>query len=276
VTGRAHGCIFLLTDYGQIDEFVGVTKAVLARLAPGASLIDISHEVPAFDVRAGALTLERSAPHLGPGVIVGVVDPGVATARRPIALETRSDNGPRHLVGPDNGLLMRAVERLGGLKKAVVLARAAVPGADAQSTFDGRDLFAPAAAALWSGTDLDELGEPIDRDSLVELEAPALVVGRGRIESEVLWIDRFGNVQLSAGPDDIDRAGLTGALRLTVTRDSAPVEIRRVKAFAELNEQEVGLIVDANGHLALVGNGSSAALTLGLAPRRRVILGAMP
>src|SRR5215472_12360768 len=109
------GAIFLLTDYGTADELVGVVRAVLARSAPGATLVDLTHEVPPFDVRAGALALSRAATHLGPGVVLAVVDPGVGTDRRGVALRVRGADGPWALVGPDNGLLMWAAAALGGV-----------------------------------------------------------------------------------------------------------------------------------------------------------------
>src|SRR5579864_8280675 len=113
------GAVFFLTDYGGADEFAGVMRAVVARHAPGAPLVDLSHDLPPFDVRAGALALERAAPFLGPGVVVGVVDPGVGSPRRGVAATPAGANGPGYFVGPDNGLLVWALEALGGVAAAV-------------------------------------------------------------------------------------------------------------------------------------------------------------
>jgi len=251
--------VFLLTDYGLADELAGVLRATVVRHAPGVCVVDLTHGVRAFDVRAGALALLRSVPHLGAGVVVGVVDPGVAGERRAVVLKVRSDHGPRHLVGPDNGLLVWASEAMGGVVEAVELP--ALSGGR-RSTFDGRDVFAPAAAALWNGDPITDLGAVIDPTGLTRLAEPRLSVAAGVIEAEVLWVDGFGNVQLSASASDADEADLGDRIR--VVAGARTVASRRVASFAAVGPEEVGVIVDANGHLALVGDRSSAARTLGL------------
>src|SRR5579872_6384616 len=275
------GSVFFLTDYGGADEFAGVVRAVVARHAPGAPLVDLTHAVPPFDVRAGALALERAAPYLGPGVVLAVVDPGVGSQRRAVAVERTAPSGPRHFVGPDNGLLPWALDVLGGTISVVALARA--PGAEpaepaeraeraeqvatastgpstfSSRTFDGRDLFAPVVAGLWSGVPLRDIGSPVDVGSLVRLARPRLVVGAQGVEAEVQWVDGFGNAQLAARPDDVGDA----AAFLVVTR-STTCRAARVGTFAELVEGELGVVDDANGHLALTCNRQAAATVLGV------------
>jgi S-adenosyl-L-methionine hydrolase (adenosine-forming) len=253
---RVRGCIFVLTDYGNSDEFAGILRSVIARQAPGAPVVDLTHGIAAFDVRAGALCLARSVPHLGPGVLLGVVDPGVATSRRAIALNLGDISRPRHLVGPDNGLLIWAAEAIGGVQAAVELDRTG------SGTFDGRDLFAPVASALWNGTAMADLGPAVDPDHLVRLREPALSVGAGVIEAEVLWVDTFGNVQLSARATDATSTGLGGLVEIEAAGRLSTCE--RAGSFEAVPSGGIGLIVDSNGHLALVGDRSSAALTLGL------------
>jgi hypothetical protein len=138
-------------------------------------------------------------------------------------------------------------------------------------TFDGRDVFAPAAAALWRGAALGDLGKRFDPRGLVTLERPVRVVTGDRIESEVLWVDGFGNVQLSVTGTDIEEAGLAGPVEVTV--GSADHTVRQVRAFSEVGPDELGLILDSNGNLALVGNRSRADRTLGLNAGDRVTLG---
>jgi len=256
--------VFFLSDYGLADEFVGVVHAVIARHAPGARIIDLGHGVTPFDVGAGAAMLERAVDHLGPGVVLAVVDPGVGGARRAVALESARSDGPRFFVGPDNGLLVDAIDRWGGAALAVELARPEVPG-----TFDGRDVLAPAAAALCNGSPLVSLGPEIDAAGLVRLAKPHLFEhgnpGRTALVAEVRWVDRFGNVQLAARPEDL--AGALGARTVRVAgKDAAgeAIPLRRVGAFGELAENECGLLVDANGHLAIVVNEGSAAGLLGV------------
>jgi S-adenosyl-L-methionine hydrolase (adenosine-forming) len=277
---RARGCVFLLTDYGLTDEFAGVLKAVLAKRAPAVPIVDLTHGVPRFDVRAGALALERTVHHLGPGVILAVVDPGVGGSRRPVALEVQSGgDSPGYLVGPDNGLLLWGAKALGAVSKAVAI----TTSADRKSsTFDGRDLFAPAAAALWQGCPLDEIGTFINVADLVSLVPPVLTVRQGpgdarpTLETEILWIDTFGNVQLSAEPRHADEAGLTETVEVIGPDDRNVAIARRTDAFVDLDDGELGLITDANGHLALVGNRTSAALTVGISDGQCVTLVGLP
>lgn len=300
------GCVFLLTDYGEVDEFAGLLRAAVARVAPEAPLVDLTHGIPPFDVVAGARALERCAAHLGPGVVVGVVDPGVGSDRRPVAVAVRGGPGPGALVGPDNGLLVPLADALGGATAAAVL-----PPPVGATTFDGRDVFAPAAARLWRGEPLDTVGTPIDPSTLVRLPAPHRSLAAGRLDAEVVWVDRFGNVQLAAGPADAAAAALADpaagrvraplpvelAVRLPTGRE---VAVQLVRAFAELGVGggagstapgpgggaglAIGLVVDASGRLALCCDRASAAAELGLAvgdvvvvhEARAVTAGSMP
>jgi len=263
---RGRDTISFLSDYGTDDEFVGVVKSVLRQLAGEAVVIDITHQVAPHDVRGAALTLERVAPFLAPGVVLAVVDPGVGTARRAVALEVGPD--PRWaLVGPDNGLLVPAFEALGGPGRAVSLAdRRRPPGAG--STFDGRDLFAPAAAQLCAGADLGDLGPAIDPASLVPAPRPAPVPQGTGVATEVVGIDRFGNAQLAARPEDV--ADLGDPVRLILP--SREVVARRASSFADIGPVEVGLVVDSWGMIAVAQDRRSAAVELGLAAGDRVVL----
>ena len=268
------GAVFLLTDYGEVDEFAGVTRAVVLRSAPGAPVVDLTHQIPPFDVRAGALALARAVVHLGPGVVVAVVDPGVGGGRRAVALAVEAAGGPRYLVGPDNGLLGWAVDRLGGAVAAVSLA----PVGGSGGTFDGRDLFAPVAARLWAGATLHDVGLPVDPAGLVRLPEPRLVVvvargdeGAGSVEAEVLWIDRFGNVELAARAVEGAGAGLPDVVEVRV--GARRWTARRVVGFDALEGDAVGLLVDANGQLALACGRRSAATVLGVRPGDVVRLG---
>ncbi len=264
MAARAGGSVFFLTDYGLADEFAGVVRAAVFRHAPGAPMIDVTHGVTPFDVRAGALALARAVPHLGPGVVLAVVDPGVGTARRGVVVSVRSTSGcdgPHHFVGPDNGLLPWAVDALGGADGAVSLPPPS--GVGLGTTFEGRDVFAPAAARLWQGTPLAELGDGLDPRTLVRLAPPRCAVSRGALQAEVQWVDRFGNVQLAAGPDDATAAALGDELEVVAT---AVHRAQRVRAFAALGPGALGVVVDANGRLALVCDRRSAATVLRVQP----------
>jgi hypothetical protein len=261
--------VFFLSDYGTRDEFAGVVRAVVRRLAPSAVVIDLTHEIPAFDVASGARTLVRSVPHLGDGVVLAVVDPGVGSSRRGVAIEVPSSAYQRFFVGPDNGLLFPAIELAGGAVRAVELD--ATPPEPGAATFDGRDVFAPAVAALCNGATLEDFGTPIDPSSLVRLLLPLsrhsrLPDGRAVRWCQVGWVDRFGNLQLGASPTEEDPDAF--ALVWAEGDDAPPAAtdrmVRRVRAFAELREGELGVIVDANARLALVVREGSAADLLGI------------
>ncbi|MBI4260150.1 MAG: SAM-dependent chlorinase/fluorinase [Actinobacteria bacterium] len=256
--------IVFLTDFGVEDEFVGVCKAVVAGIAPDASVIDLTHAIPPQDVLAGALTLARAAPYLpADAVVLAVVDPGVGTARRPIAVEAAA--GPI-LVGPDNGLLSLAWEVLGGVRQALVIENDDLFRRPVSATFHGRDVFSPVAAHLAAGLALEEVGSAVSGGGLVRVGVPAPVVGDGRIEARVLSVDRFGNVQLNVRPQHLATAGLGDA----VTVD--PYTLRRVASYADVGPRELAFLVDSSGWLAVVANGGSAAVALAVGRGDAVIL----
>ena len=257
--------IVFLSDYGLEDEFVGICHAVMARISPDSAVIDLTHSVPPQDVLRGALVLGRSIRYLPTdAVILAVVDPGVGTARRPVAVET--SRGGQLLVGPDNGLLSVAWAERGGVARAVVISSPKVVLEPVSATFHGRDVFAPAAAHLAAGLPLSELGLEVDPASLASVQPPGPGVEEGRIDAEVLSVDRFGNVQLSARLRHLEEAGLAGATRLDVVARGGRTSVRRAATFGEVTEGEFGLIVDSGGWVALVLNRGSAAEALGLAP----------
>jgi hypothetical protein len=271
VTGPFAPAIHFLSDYGTADEFAGVVRAVLHRDAPGTPVIDLTHQVPHFDVAAGAAALVRAAPYLGPGAVLAVVDPGVGTARRGVAIRVvgvagpDSDPGgarpgPEWWVGPDNGLLVPAVESLGGAASVNVLDKGA------GTTFDGRDVFAPAAAQLVTGSDPASLGPGVDPASLIRLPTPPPDHFEGGVlVTSVTHIDSFGNTQLRAGPEDLNRLDVqVGSLVEVELASGQTVDAKRVEAFGDLGRGEFGMLVDGNGHLALVLDRSSAADHLGL------------
>lgn len=261
--GPVPATVFFLSDYGRRDEFVGVVHAVLRRLAPAAAVVDLTHDIPPFDVRAGSEALLRTVHFLGSGVVVGVVDPGVGGGRRGLAIECA---GPLCFVGPDNGLLPPAAEAAGGIVRAVELG--AVP--EVAPTFDGRDVFAPAVAALCAGTAVAELGEEVPVAELVRVPAPVCEVHRRSVRAEVTWVDHFGNVQLAAPGDAVPPSA--ALLAAAPDPSATPEPVAWVRTFADLAPGEVGLLVDANGRLALVVREGSAALRLGVGPGDLVAL----
>lgn len=261
--------ISFLTDYGTTDEFVGVVHSVIRQIAPEVHVIDVSHQVPAHDVRAGGLTLARSAQYLAPGVVLAVVDPGVATARRAVAIEV--GDGASILVGPDNGLLAPAVSMVGGATRAVELTNLDYQLPAPGPTFAGRDIFGPAAAHLCNGVDLLDLGPELDINGLMPAMIPITRVEDDAIVGEVLWTDAFGNLQLNVDPAEIEAFGprvelrFDGRVRTGVRHDT----------YADVPTGEIGLIVDSYGLVSLAVNRSSAAEELRIGTGDEVILAAI-
>lgn len=255
---QRYDTISFLSDYGTHDEFVGVVHSVIRSLSPAVRVVDVTHHVPAYDVRAGALTLARSAQYLAPGVVVAVVDPGVGTERRRVAVEV--GDGASILVGPDNGLLAPAVAMVGGATRAVELTNREYHLVAPGPTFDGRDVFAPVAAHLCNGVPLDEIGTDVDPATLLPTVIPLTREVDGGLEAEVLWIDGFGNAQLNVDPDELASFGDV----VRVECDDVSRVAKRVEAFADLGVGEVGLVVDSYGLVALAADRESAAQMLKL------------
>jgi S-adenosylmethionine hydrolase len=258
--------VTFLSDYGRVDEFVGIVHSVIRSIAPHAAVIDLTHEIHPYDVRAGGLALARSVPFLCPGVVVGVVDPAVGTPRRPIAVEV--GDGASVLVGPDNGLLAPAVAMCGGATRAVVLESEAHRLDTGARTFDGRDVFAPAAAHLCNGVDLAELGPEVDPSTLMPGLVPLSRSEEDEIVAEVLWVDRYGNVQLNVEPEelvDLDRD-------VAVVVGGDPHTAHRVGTFAELGPGQLGLIVDSYGLVAVALDRDSAARALDVVAGSEVLI----
>jgi S-adenosyl-L-methionine hydrolase (adenosine-forming) len=259
---RAVALIAFASDYGSADEFVGVCKAVMLGIAPDAQIVDIAHDIPRHDVRAGGLLLVRSVQYLPEQcIVVAVVDPGVGTDRRLLGVEVEGGV----LLGPDNGLLAPAVAMIGGARRVVELTndeyRLPAPG----PTFAGRDVLAPAAGHLAAGTDLGVFGPEVDPAGLVpgilslpELEADHTIAG------EVWWVDRFGNCQLNIAPETLEAAGTQpgGRVEVRLARDTRAA--RWVRTYGDGKPSELLLLVDSYGLLSLAIDRESAATVLGL------------
>jgi len=264
--GRRYETVSFLSDYGTTDEFVGVVHSVIRDLAPHALVIDLTHGVAPFDVRAGSLALARCISYVASGVVLAVVDPGVATTRRAIAVEVAGGDGV--LVGPDNGLLAPAVALAGGAERAVELTDTTWHLPSPGATFAGRDVFAPVAAQLCNGVDLADLGELVDAELLLPGVVALPQADDHSVIAQVLWVDRYGNAQLNVGPDDLPAAfGHRIDVRGSSPTDPTGGVVRsasRATSFAELVGGAVGLVLDSSGLLALAMDQRSAADELGL------------
>lgn len=253
-----YGWISLTTDYGLTDGFVATCHGVVARLAPAVGVLDVTHLVPPGDITRGAVVLAQTVGELPPAVHVAVVDPGVGTGRRGVALETSGGL----LVGPDNGLLLWAADALGGTERAVELTNPDWHAATVSHTFHGRDVFAPVAARLALGAELADAGSLVDPAELVRLPDPVVTSGSGWFCAEVLAIDHFGNVQLAAPAAALD--GLPPTLRV------GHLPARRAATFGDAPAGTLVVLADSAGRVALAVNGGRADAVLSLVPGQMI------
>ena len=261
--------IAFLSDYGLEDGFAGICHGVIATICPNAKVIDISHGVPRHDVRAGALILRAALPYVPAGVYLAVVDPDVGAQRRAVAL--RSADG-RQFVGPDNGLLSLAAEDAGGVVEATDISSSPWRLEPVSATFHGRDIFAPVAAHLAARGALASAGVPLDPAELVTLELPRPRIESGALVSHAVYIDRFGNIQLDAGHDEISPAGLKLGLSALIGEHEA----RYVRTFADAPGGELLLYEDSARMLAIAVSQGDAAERLGVAPGDELRISARP
>jgi S-adenosylmethionine hydrolase len=240
---------------------------VIKRIAPAAEVIDLTHGIARHDVLQGALVLANALPYTPVGVHLAVVDPGVGSDRRPVGL--RSGDG-RLFVGPDNGLLLVAADRLGGVSEVVELVEPAYRLERVAYTFHGRDIFAPAAAHLAAGVELEQLGPGLDPGSLVRLELPEAEIGTRRIRATVLSVDRFGNVQLNLSTADLERAGIEPGTTVELEVGLERYYAVAARTFAEVRRGDIVLYEDASWTIALAINHGNAAEMFGAAPGQEI------
>lgn len=263
-TVRRYDTVTFLSDYGTTDESVGVVTSVIRTLSPHATVVDLTHAVPVYDIRAGSLALVRSAPYLAPGIVLAIVD--AQADQRLIAVEV--GDGESVLVGPDNGLLAPVAALVGGPTAVVEIAAAGLPSP--APVFPGRDLLAPSVALLCNGAALGDLGPPVDPAELAPALVPFSTFEEHLLLADVLWVDQYGNVQTNVTAPQLDLLGERAILRTTAT--APPTTVRRVVGPTELGPTETGLTVDAHGLAALVKNKGSAAAHLGLEAEATITL----
>lgn len=258
--------VTFLTDYGPGSEHVGALHMVVAARAPHVRCIDLAHDVPPADVRQGALLLARLAPLLPGAVHVAVVDPGVGGDRRGVAVALERGG---MLVGPDNGLLGPAADTMGAT--AAVVLDPPLPGRPA--TFHGRDLFAPAAARLASGAALQDLGWPIDPATLVQPHLPPPQARPGELRALAVGVDAFGNIQLLAGAEELRAAGMDIGDRVWVASGDRRHPATVARAYSDVPERAMLVLIDAHGHVAVSVNGRDASRRIDAGPGDMIALG---
>ena len=253
--------ITFLTDFGLEDDFVGTCHGVMKRIAPDSQIVDLTHGIRPGRILQGALALANALPYMPSGVHLAIVDPGVGSSRRPLALR---DGEGRLYVGPDNGLLLPAAERFGGVVEAHELANPAYALDSVSRTFHGRDLFSPAAAHLSAGVSLGELGPPIDPEALVRLDLPVPEVGTARIRTTVLAVDRFGNVALNVRRSHLEQASIVPGTRVELEVGGSRYFAVAARTFADATPGELILYEDSYRNVAVAVTRGSAASLLGV------------
>jgi S-adenosylmethionine hydrolase len=261
--------ITFLTDFGLEDDFVGTCHGVLKRIAPDAQIIDITHGIRPGHVLQAALMLANTLPYMPAGVHLAVVDPGVGSGRRPLALR---DAEGRLYVGPDNGLLIPAADRFGGVAEAHELANPEYALDSVSRTFHGRDLFSPAAAHLALGIALRELGPPVDPEALVRLDLPQPEVGQSRIRAAVLGVDRFGNVALNLSREHLDSMSIVPGMRVELAARGNRYYAVAARTFADAPPGELILYEDSYRNVAIAVSRGSAAAVLGVEEGAEIVL----
>ena len=269
----AERIITFSSDFGMREEWVGAVKGIILSIAPSAVIVDISHEIPPFDIGKGAFVLAAALPHMPPGVHLAVVDPGVGTERPAVALAVARGD---FLVGPDNGLLIPAAERLGGTTKAYFLQNSDFFRAPVHPTFHARDIFAPVAAHLSLGVDPAEMGSPMDPDNLVPAPWGRAREGEGAVYSTIIDVDRFGSLRLNAYPEQVRSLGYGEGDTVMLGVGEEEMEAALVPTFGEVAMGETLLYEDSSGVMAAGVNGGSLAGRTGAAAGDILIIYARP
>jgi S-adenosylmethionine hydrolase len=255
--------ITFLTDFGLMDDFVGTCHGVMKRIAPAAEIIDITHGISPQSVLEGALVLANTIPYMPEGIHLAVVDPGVGSDRRALALRDRSG---RLYVGPDNGLLLLAADRLGGVAAARELANPEYWLETVSRTFHGRDVFAPVAAHLATGVALEQLGRELDPTELIRLEVPEPSVGASSLRARALTVDRFGNIQLNLNRGHLEQVGIVPGVQVELELTSERFYAVAARTFSDVRQGEIVLYEDAYGNVSIAITTGNAAETLNAAP----------
>lgn len=259
--------ITLTTDFGLKDEYVSSVKAVIKKINPDAEIIDISHEITPFSILEGAFVLSSAAPQFPRAVHVCVVDPGVGSERRPLAIKTSFGHW---LIGPDNGCLMPAAERLGGISMAYRLKPELYAKYKISNTFHGRDVFAPAAAIIAKSDEAFEVAEPIDAKILSP--SPFLCEIKGnRIETLVGNIDRFGTLRFTLLFSELLKIK-NPVDKIVLKTDSDRWELKHSKYFSAVPVGSLFFYEDSSGYLSVSANMSRADKILNLALSDKVVI----
>jgi len=259
--------ITFLSDFGLADDFVGTCRGVIKQIAPDVEIIDITHGVARHDILQGAVILANAIPYMPESVILAVVDPGVGGERKSVAIRTASG---QYLVGPDNGLLSLAVAKLGGAEAAVELACSTYSLPEVCRTFEGRDLFSPAAAHLSQGVELEKLGAPVPVSDLTQLVLQEPAIAGGEVTATAIFVDSFGNVQLHLSREQLEHTGTVLGGMLHVSHGEENWKVPFVRSFSDVAPEEIMVYEDSYHKISFAVNQGDAASVFQIAPGNRM------
>lgn len=262
-----------LSDYGLDDSFVGVCKGVIARIAPEVRVIDVCHQVSPQDVPQGALTLAAAIDYLPGCVHLAIVDPGVGTSRRGVAVRTADGSV---FVSPDNGVTSLAWQILGGVERAHALDNTDLFLNKVSKTFQGRDVFAPVAAHLAAGVGLEDVGPQIDTDSLERISLPGASVDDDHVHGEVRSVDHFGNLALNVARADLEAAGMSLGDSVELRLGGRTLQVPLTVTFGDVAPGRVTICEDSHRHIAIAVNQGHAARTLRAGRGEPVVIARSP
>lgn len=258
---RKRAIIGFLSDFGLADGFVGTCKGVIKSINEDAEIIDISHDIPDYDARKGAFILASAVLFVKAQVFIAVVDPGVGVSRRGIAIQTEKGS---LLVGPDNGILLPAASRLGGIKRVFELTNKKFMLQPVSQTFHGRDVFAPIAAHIALGTDIGEMGPEISPQTLAKPPWKEAELAGGVLRTQVIDVDKFGTVHLNASAGDLSKLHIGLNSQIKLTWDKRQTILPLLETFGQVKRGEAMLLVDSSSFLSIAVNQGSAAQKLSL------------
>ena len=259
--------ISFASDFGISDGSVGVVKGVINRIDPELKINDISHDIPPQNIKYGSLLLMRAIQYIPQGVLLAVVDPGVGTERKPVAIET--DWGV--MVGPDNGLLNLACATVGGAKRAYLLENENWIIPSDGNTFHARDIFSPFAAGIASGQlDIKDCGEEVDLMNLQQYLIPLTEKKDDEVKGEVLWVDHYGNCQTNISPDELTDLGKSIGDVLSITVQNQEIKMTWSDTYQSDGVNQVGLITDSWGMISIFAKNNNASEIIGIVDGEKI------
>jgi S-adenosylmethionine hydrolase len=259
--------ISFASDFGISDGSVGVVKGVINRIDPDLRINDISHDIPPQNIKYGSLLLMRAIQYIPPGVLLAVVDPGVGTERKPVAIQTEWGI----MVGPDNGLLNLACATVGGAKKAYLLENEDWIIPSEGNTFHARDIFSPFAAGLASSQlSIEQCGEEVDLMNLQQYLIPLTEKNDNEVKGEVMWIDHYGNCQTNISPEELSDLGKNIGDVVSLNIKNQEIKTTWVGNYQGDGVSEVGIVTDSWGMISIFSRNKNAEKILDIQDGEKV------